>query len=285
MALTSGASSASALGREDDLGKIDGDDGQPGRLQQLLAEAHRLEGAGPGADRADPRVLQPAYDAADPDEPVEIGGEFVAVDVARVARRVGERHAVLIEVVGDRELAAEGVAAARDVDLVDFVVARLEQDRNAEPRLVDKLGNRDLVAEVRQADHETVDRIALLAKMRRVAPCVLARLHRAVLGRLDRQDAGGDVQPVELRDQLLARLERGRAVEKFPAADDQPEVDWTKIALVHGLTPRASRAARSAPSRAGLLAFDSFVPHHFGKVNWLRFTSHLEYQFDGCGSL
>ena len=60
------------------------------------------------------------------DEPVEIGGEFLAVDVAGVARRVGERHAILIEIVGDRELAAEGVPAAGEVDLVDFVVAGLQ---------------------------------------------------------------------------------------------------------------------------------------------------------------
>ena len=79
-----------------------------------------------------------------------------------VAGRVGERDAVLVEIVGDRELAAEGVAAAGDVDLVDLVVARLQQDRHVELRRVDELHDGDFVAEVRQADDQAVDRVALL---------------------------------------------------------------------------------------------------------------------------
>ncbi len=62
----------------------------------------------------------------------EIVAEFVAVDVERVERRVGEADAVLIEIVGHRDLAAERVAAAVNVDLVDLVIAGLQQDRNAE---------------------------------------------------------------------------------------------------------------------------------------------------------
>ena len=214
---------AHRMGGADDLGEVDGDHRQTRGLQQLLAEPHRLEGAGARADRTDPRVLQAAHDAADAHEAVEIGGEFLAVDVAGVAGRVGERDAVLVEIVGDRELAAEGVAAAGDVDLVDLVIARLKQDRHVELRLADELHDRDFVAEVRQADDQAVDRVALLAKMRGVEAAVVARLHRAVLCRFDRQDAVADAELFELGDELSARFDRRRAVEELAAADNQPQ--------------------------------------------------------------
>ena len=95
------------------------------------------------------RALEAADDPADPDKPVEVGREFLAADVAGVAGRIGERNAVLVEIICDGELAAESVPAALDVDLVDFVIARLQEDRDAKARLVDEFGNRDLVAEVR----------------------------------------------------------------------------------------------------------------------------------------
>ena len=239
----------------DDLGEVDGDDRQARGLQQLLAEPHRLEGAGARADRADPRVLQAAHDAADAHEAVEIGGEFLAVDVGGVAGRVGERDAVLVEIVGDRELAAEGVAAAGDVDLVDLVVARLQQDRHAELRLVDELHDRDFVAEVRQADDQAVDRVAISAEMRGVEAGVVARLHRAVLGRFDRQDGVADAELFELGGELSARFDRRRAVEELAAADDEPERDRSQISLGHSLTPRDWQAARRRTRRRPPLCF------------------------------
>ena len=75
---------------------------------------------------------KPAHRPADAPEALEVGREFRAVDVHRVAGRVGEGDAVLVEVVGDRDLSAEGVAAAVDVDLVDLVVAGLDEHRHAE---------------------------------------------------------------------------------------------------------------------------------------------------------
>ena len=185
-----------------------------------------------------------ADDAADPDESVEVGGEFVAVDVAGVACRVGEGHAVLVEIVGDRELAAEGVPAALDVDLVDLVIARLKQDRHVEPRLVDEFGDRDLVAEIRQADHQPVDRIALLAKKRRVAARVLARLHRAVLRRIDRQDAVGDIEPVELSEQLLARLKGRRPLKNSRLPTTSPSLMGRRLRLLMVGEPCVCEAAR-----------------------------------------
>ena len=174
-------------------------------------------------------MSQAADHAADSDKSVEIAREFGAIDVARMAGRIGERHAILVEIVGHRKLTAERISPACNVDLVDFVVARLQQDRDAETRLVDEFGNRDLVAEVRQTNDQPVDHVALVAKMRGVETRVLSRLHGSVLRRLDREDAIADTQPIELRDQLLAGLESRSAVEEFTTADDEPELDLAQV--------------------------------------------------------
>ena len=50
-----------------------------------------------------------------------------------------------------------------------------------------------------------------VAKMLGVAAAVVARLHRAVLRRLERQDGVADAELVELGDELPARFERRRA--------------------------------------------------------------------------
>ncbi len=160
---------------------------------------------------ADTGAFQSTHDAADTHETIEVRSELLSVDVAGVARRVGEGDVILIEVVGDRKFAAESVAAAGKVDLVDLIVAGLQQNRDAEPRLADKLHDRDFVAEIRQANDEAVDRFALGAEMFGVAPRVLARLHGAVFCRVERQDAESDAQLLKLRDQLLTRLQRRRA--------------------------------------------------------------------------
>src|SRR6185437_13621894 len=53
-----------------------------------------------------------------------------------------------IEIVGDRDLAAESVPATLDVDLVDLIVARLEEDRNVQARFVHEFRYGDFVSEV-----------------------------------------------------------------------------------------------------------------------------------------
>jgi hypothetical protein len=165
-----------------------------------------------------------------------------------VACRIGEAHAVLVEVVGDRDLAAKRVTPAVNVHLVDLVIAGLKQDRNVEPRLVDKLGDRNLVPEIRQADDQPVDRVALFAKMFCIEAGVLPRLHRAVLRRLQRKDAVADIEAIELSDEFPARLQRRRRVEELPAAHDQAEFDGTKIAFAHSRKPCVLRGGGVAPA-------------------------------------
>ena len=104
-----------------------------------------------------------------------------------MARCVGEGDTILVEIVVVGELAAKGVAAAGDIDLVDLVVACLEENGQVELGARDEFENGDLVAEVRQANDEAVEGIALGAEMFRIEAGVLARLHGAVLSRLGRR--------------------------------------------------------------------------------------------------
>ena len=209
-----------------------------------------------------------AHDPACSSESIEIAGEFLSADVACMARRIGEAHSVLVEVVGDREFAAKRVTPAVDVDLVDLVIAGLKQDRDVQPRFIDKLGDRDLVAEIRQANDQPVNRLTLLAKMPCIKAPVLPRLHGPVLRRIQRQDAVADVEAIEVSDEFLARFERGRSVEELAAAYDKSELYGTKVAFAHcrkalrsarrrGRSPLISRVS-SASICFGCLRFPAF---------------------------
>ena len=59
-----------------------------GRLQQLLAVAHGVEGAGPRADRAQPRRAQPVHHAADAEEAVQVAAGKLAVSGCTVCSSV-----------------------------------------------------------------------------------------------------------------------------------------------------------------------------------------------------
>ena len=205
-------------------------------------------------------------------------GKFLPADVACMACRIGEAHAVLVEVVGDREFAAKRVTPAVDVDLVDLVIAGLKQDRDVQPRFIDKLGDRDLVAEIRQANDQPVNRLTLLAKMPCIKAPVLARLHCPVLRRIQRKDAVADVEAIEVSDKFLARLERGRSIEELAAAHDQSELDGTKIAFAH-----CRKALRSARRRAEPRLSRAFPRHRF--ISDASDFSHLETFQPGCKAL
>ena len=230
----------------EDFREIDGNDGNARSLQDLLAEAHRLEGAGTCADAADARVLQALDGAADAREAVEVGGELVAGDVGGMRRRVGEVDAVLVEVVAHRELAAERVAPAAQVDLVEFVVRRLHEHRHIELRPLDRFDDGDLVAEVGQEDDEAVDIVAVLVEQLHVLAHVFLGLDGAVVRRVDRQDVIADAELVELGDDVAPRVERQRAVEELAAGDDQAERDFL-VKHLHCVSPL--RTGRAIPRR------------------------------------
>ena len=173
-----------------------------------------------GADRAYACIRQSTNRAADCREATEIFAEGLTVDIERMKGCVSEADSVLIEVVGDRYLTAEGIAPVMDVDLVDLVVTRLQQNRNVQRGTGNAFGDRHLVSEIRQQDHKAIDVIPLRAKEVAISRCILARLNRAILGRLGRQGFKRDPELFELDNGLLASRKRRSAVEEEPAADD-----------------------------------------------------------------
>ena len=94
-----------------------------------------------------------------------LGGEFIAPCVAGVVRGFGEGHAILPEVVGHADLAAERIATFLDGDFGDLVIAGLQQDRHVQAGAVDQFGNGNLIAKVRQADHQAVDPVGVGTEM------------------------------------------------------------------------------------------------------------------------
>src|SRR6185437_11408358 len=62
-----------AVDASENLGQIDGLDGDPRGLEYLLAEPDRLERGRPSADCADTRMLETSYDAADAGEAAQVG--------------------------------------------------------------------------------------------------------------------------------------------------------------------------------------------------------------------
>ncbi len=100
------------VGVAEDLAEVDDADGDAAGLEQLLAVAHGLESIWPGADGAQASVLHAVGDLAHAYELVEVGAEGIGLDRDRVG--LGQRvpEAVLAQVAGDGDLAAEGIAPA-----------------------------------------------------------------------------------------------------------------------------------------------------------------------------
>ena len=105
---------ACAPTRPEDFGEVDGLDGDAGGFEQFLAVADGVEGGGTRADRADADAAQAVGDAADAGEPGEILAEELGIGRFGVLRGERVRDAVLREIVADRHLAAEAVAAELD---------------------------------------------------------------------------------------------------------------------------------------------------------------------------
>ena len=77
---------------------------------------------------------------------------------------IREGDAILIEVVADGNLAAEGIAAAVEVHLVVLIVAGLYQHRYVQFGTTDGIDDAHLVAEIRQRNDDSIDFIAVLTE-------------------------------------------------------------------------------------------------------------------------
>ena len=95
-------------------------------------------------------------------------------------QRVGD--AVLLQVVADRHLAAEAVAAEGDAHLAGRVGRGLDQHGHLQVGEADGVGQAALFAEVRQRDDQAVDLRRMLLEQRGALLGVLVGFHRAVRG-------------------------------------------------------------------------------------------------------
>ena len=118
----------------EDLGEVEGLDGDAVGFEQLLAVADGVEGRGTRADGADAELAQAVGDAADGGEPRDVADELRRVGRFGVQRsqRVGD--AVLLEVIADAHLAAEGIAAVGDGHLAGVVGRRLDEHGDVQVR-------------------------------------------------------------------------------------------------------------------------------------------------------
>ena len=211
------------VGEAEDLAEVDDADGDATGLEQLLAVAHGLEGVGSRADGPEARPAHAVGDLADAHEPVEVGAERVALhgDGVALGERVGE--AVLAQVAAGRDLAAEGVAAALQVEGGDVIGVGLQEDGHIEPGEAHRVGDALLVAEVGQHHEDTLDVLAVrveeLGAELRLAP----RLDAAELGGRDIEDDRLQVHRLEQREHVRACLGDEGVGEEVAVADDDAQ--------------------------------------------------------------
>ena len=179
--------------------------------------------AGPGADGADPGVAQSADHPADPGEELEVLREGGAVEGHGVGAGVREGNAVLVEVVADGQLAAEGVAAVERVELVQLVVAGLHEDGHAQLGELQGVDHAELIAEVGQGHDDAVDLVAVLVEEVGALAGVGDGLDGPAGCRVLGQDDGAMAQVLDLAEQLLAAAPGQLGRKHAPGSDDQPE--------------------------------------------------------------
>ena len=96
--------------------------------------------------------------------------------------------AILPQIVADRHLAAEAVAAEGNAHLAGIVRRRLDQNRHAQIGQPNGIGQTALLAEVRQRDDDAVDLIGMLFEERGAGLRLFVGLHRAEGGLLRRSN-------------------------------------------------------------------------------------------------
>jgi hypothetical protein len=152
----------------------------------------------------------------------------------------------LTEVIADRHLAAEAVAAVLDRHPGAFVAEGVDQDRHLQSRPAQRVRNRALVAEVRERHDHAVDLVTVLAKEVGACACVRETLDGAVQRRL--RVECDDAEPVfPQRRQNLGATRRAQVRrEKAAVPDDEPQRRWS---FRHDAPSRyhAARLSESAP--------------------------------------
>jgi hypothetical protein len=134
------------------------------RLEDFLAVPHGIEGRRPRAYRPDPQIAKAIHDAAYRREPFQVLCELRRVRSFGVQRRDGVGNSVLPQIVAGRHLPAEGIAPRRDGHLFRVVRRRLDQHWHPQVGKAQGVGNRALLAEVRQGHDYAVNALAVFLK-------------------------------------------------------------------------------------------------------------------------
>ncbi len=146
------------------LGKVQRLDGNALRFKDAFAVAYRVECRGARADSADAQIPQALHDSANGAKPLKVFLELIRVGRAGVRGGQRVRNPVLPQIVAGGHLAAEAVATVGNRHLRWRVGSGLDQHRNPKGGQSNCVSNRALVAEIRQRDDDSVNRIRVRAE-------------------------------------------------------------------------------------------------------------------------
>ena len=132
----------------------------------------------------------------------------------------GEVVAVLVQVVAHRNLAAEGIAAAFDVELVKAVRVGLYEDRHIEARQLDRVRDTAFVTEVRQRDEDAVDAVGVLPEEFTALLGVIPRFDRAEFGRVFVENHRVNIEFCQHLKDIAPPLADQHIGEEVAVADD-----------------------------------------------------------------
>ena len=162
-----------------DLRKVGRNDGNAAALQQFFAGSASVEAERTCANLANTAMTQASYNTANAGELIDVLLELLAIDAVGVEAGEREGNAILIEVVADRDLAAECIATAVEVNLVVVVVTGLHKYGHVQFGTEDGIDDTNLVAEVGKTHQDAVNLVAVCAEEFSVLDTVLERLDGA----------------------------------------------------------------------------------------------------------
>ena len=152
------------LCRKQDLRKVGRNDGDAAALQQFFAGAASVEAERTCANLANTAMTQASYNTAYAGELIDVLLELLAIDAVGVEAGEREGNAILIEVVADRDLAAECIATAVEVNLVVVVVTGLHKHGHIQFGTEDGIDDTNLITKVRKTHQNAINLVAVCAE-------------------------------------------------------------------------------------------------------------------------
>ena len=216
------------------LRKVGRNDGDAAALQQFFASTAGVETERTCANLANAAMTQATYDTAYAGELIDVLLELLAIDAVGV--EAGERvgNAILIEVVADRDLAAECIATAVEVNLVVVVVTGLHKHGHVQFGTEDGIDDTNLITEVGKTHQDAVNLVAVCAEEFSILDTVLKRLDgaRTRRGGILGKDDIFITFLVERLEQLLLYVTSEFRVEVGACANDHAETNFSVFHII-----------------------------------------------------